>query len=297
MPLWMKVLGGLGLAGAAGYLAVGTYVAIHLTRPGRQAQSASPAEYGRDFEEVTVRSRDGLKLAAWFIPAPGSDRAIVFVHGKDSCRSCEFQGRFVESACRLHAEGFNILMIDLRGHGQSEGRHLTLGEHERLDVLGAVDWLQQRGFSKIGVLGVSLGAASAARAAADPQGGQAIKALVLDSGFGNLRDALNAKFSEVSGLPLAFLPGSLLIGRLLHRVDFNMIRPASDLQRIKTAVMLVASERDDLVPVAHFHALATARPDAETWLLADAGHSAIYAAYPDEYIARVSRFFARALEG
>ncbi|MCZ7569555.1 MAG: alpha/beta fold hydrolase [Ardenticatenaceae bacterium] len=288
-------VGGLGLASTLGYLAVGTYVALQLTRPGRQAQSAAPADYGLPFDEVTVRSRDGLALAAWFIPAPDSDRAVLFVHGKDSCRSCEFQGRFVELAGRLQAEGFNILMIDLRGHGQSEGRYLTLGEHERWDVLGAVDWLQWRGFTKIGILGVSLGAASAVRAAADPQGGEVIRALALDSGFGNLRDALDRKFVEVSGLPYAFLPGSLLMGRLLHRVDFNMIRPAHDLPQIKAPVMLIFSEQDDLVPVSHFHAMAAARPDAEIWLLADAGHSTIYAAYPEEYISRVSRFLAQSL--
>src|SRR5690606_2781137 len=110
-----------------------------------------------------------------------------------------------------------------------------------------------------GVLGVSLGAASAVRAAADPESGGAIQALVLDSGFGDLRDALDRKFAEASGLPQVFLWGSLLMGRLFHRVDFNAIRPMHDLARIQTPVMLIFGELDDLIPVEHFHAMAAAR--------------------------------------
>jgi len=277
-----------------GYLAIGTYVATRLTYPARKAQTNSPAAHGLAFEDVTVRARDGLALAGWFIPAPGSQRAVLLVHGKDSCRSCEFDGRFVEFAGQLQEAGFNILMIDLRGHGQSQNSRFTLGAHERWDVLGAVDWLQQRGFSRIGALGVSLGAASTVEAAADPQGGEAIQALVLDSGFGDLWELLRIHFPRESGLPNAFLPGSLLMGRLLLGVDMSAIRPVEDLPRINAPVMLIFGAQDDTVPLSQFHAMAATRPDAETWLVPDAGHARIYNAHPQEYVARVSRFFDRA---
>lgn len=278
-----------------GYLAVGAYVVLRLTYPVRQAQTTSPAAYGLSYEDVRIRARDGLMLAGWFIPAPGSQRAVVLVHGKDSCRSCEFDGRFVEFAARLQARGFHILMIDLRGHGESQKSRFTLGEHERWDVLGAVDWLQERGFSQIGVLGVSLGAASAVEAAADPQGGDAIRALVLDSGFGDLWELLRIHFPRESGLPNAFLPGSLLMARLLLRMDLSAIRPVDDLSNIQAPAMLIFGAQDDTVPLSQFHAMAAARPDAETWLVPDAGHARIYNAHPQEYVARVSRFFDEAL--
>lgn len=288
-------LGTLALIALLGYFAVGGYVATQLTKPERRAQSTSPAAYGLAFEETTVRARDGLALAGWFIPARGSDGAVVLVHGRGSCRSCEFEGRFVEFASRLQAAGFNILMIDLRAHGQSEGRNFTLGEQERWDVLGAVDWLQQRSFEKIGVLGVSLGAASAARAAADPDGGQAIRALVLDSSFGDLHEILEKKFPEESGLSNTFLPGSVLMGRLLLHANVDAIRPVDELSRIKAPVMLIFGGQDDTVPVSQFRAMVAARPDAEAWLVEEAGHAGIYNTYPEEYVARVGRFFAQAL--
>ncbi len=301
------------MAAVVGYLAVGAYVVLRLTYPVRHVPTTSPAAYGLPYEDVRIRARDGLMLAGWYIPAPTpgppergaaplqgglggqAKRAVVLVHGKDSCRSCEFDGRFVEFAAQLQARGFHILMIDLRGHGESQKSRFTLGEHERWDVLGAVDWLQERGFSQIGVLGVSLGAASAVEAAADPQGGDAIRALVLDSGFGDLWELLQIHFPRESGLPNAFLPGSLLMARLLLRMDLSAIRPVDNLPNIEAPVMLIFGAQDDTVPLSQFHAMAAARPDAETWLVPDAGHARIYNAHPQEYVARVSRFFAETL--
>lgn len=278
------------------YLGIGAYVVTQLTYPKRQAPVGSPAAYGLAYEDVTLRTRDGLTLAGWLIPAAGSSRAVVLVHGKDSCRSCEFGGRFLEFAGQLQARGFNVLMIDLRGHGQSQESRFTLGERERWDVLAAVDWLQARGYSRVGALGVSLGAVSVLEAAADPQGGQAIAALVLDSGFGDLWELLEIHFPRESGLPNAFLPGSLLMARLLLGMDLSAIRPVDDLPRVTAPVLLIFGQQDDMVPVSQFYAMAGARPDVQTWLVPDAGHARIYNAHPSEYVERVSRFFEQALQ-
>lgn len=287
--------GGLLLAGLLGYFGIGAYVIARLTQINRQSPLSSPEAYGLPYEEVTIHTRDGLALAGWFIRAAESGPAVVMVHGHTSCRGCEFDGRFVELAAELHRAGFSILMIDLRAHGESEGRRFTLGEYERWDVLGAVDWLRERGFERIGVLGVSLGAAAAVKAAADPEGGQNIDALVLDSGFGDVSELVEKRFPEESGLPPAFLPGVLLMGRLLLHVDIDKIRPVADLPRIKAPVMLIFSEKDQQIPLHQFHAMAAARPDAEVWLVDDAEHARIYNAHPQAYVTRVSRFLAEAL--
>ena len=110
-------------------------------------------------------------------------------------------------AAALHARGFAVLMIDLRKHGESGGDHFTFGAKERWDVLAAVDWLQKRGF-KVGVLGVSLGAVSAAGAAADPEGGANIRALVLDSAFADSGETISKSFAQETGLPTQLLPGA-----------------------------------------------------------------------------------------
>jgi len=201
----------------------------------------------------------------------------------------------LEFAVRLHAEGFNVLTFDLRAHGQSEGNNFTLGDHERRDVLGAVDWLHRRGFEKIGVLGVSMGAVSSVYAACDSDSGQLIKALVLDSAVADFPGLLATRFTKESGLPNAFLPGSLLMARLLIGTDVNAIKPVNDLPEIKAPVMLMFGGQDDMVPLEQFSAMAAARPDAETWFVAEAAHARIYNAQPENYVARVARFFTETL--
>ena len=94
----------------------------------------TPAGYGvADYEEVRLPSRDpSLMLAGWYLPNASSQRAVVLVHGKDASRTQEMQGQFTEFAAALHRRGFAILMIELRGHGQSDYGPLTFGQRERL---------------------------------------------------------------------------------------------------------------------------------------------------------------------
>ncbi len=290
----LQLATGLLLLGVLAYLLVGSYLANQLTEPKRQAQRNSPAEYALKFEELQVRSRDQLALATWFIPAE-SDSAVLLVHGLATCRSCEFDGRFVEFASQLHNLGLNILMIDLRAHGQSEGSHVTFGVKEKWDVLGAIDWLEQRGFKKIGLLGVSLGAASTVEAAVDPHGGDRAGAIVLDSCFSSVSELLQKNFPEATRYPVALLPGGIFMARLLFDADFNSVRPSSQLPRIRAHVMLIYAQQDRYLPLGQINEMISARRDSETWIVSDAGHARIYNAHPQEYVDRVGRFFAQSL--
>jgi pimeloyl-ACP methyl ester carboxylesterase len=290
----LLAIGALLLLIVLGYLAIGSYVAAQLTTIEAKPQTATPADYGLDFEDATIQTRDGLALAGWYIPAAGSDRAVVLVHGHTACRSCEFGDRFVEFAAQLPAAGYSVLMIDMRAHGQSEGGRFTLGDKERWDVLAAVDWLQQRGFDKIAVLGVSLGGAASAGAAAHPDG-QSIDALVLDSSFGSVRELVEDRFPEASGLPSLFLPGAFLMGRLLFGLNVDEVRPVDDLPDIPAPVMLMFSTQDQSVPAHQFQDMVDSRPNMEVWTVTDAEHARIYNTHPEEYVARVSRFLDQSL--
>lgn len=290
----LLAIGALLVIFVLGYLAVGGYVAVQLTTVEAKPQTATPAQYGLDFEDAAVRTRDGLTLAGWFIPAAGSDRAVVLVHGHTACRSCEFGDRFVEFAAQLPAAGFNVLMIDMRAHGDSEHSRFTLADKERWDVEAAVRWLRERGFEKIGVLGVSLGGAASVRAAVDPDG-EPIRALVLDSSFGSVRELVEDRFPEASGLPGFFLPGTFLMGRVLFDINVDEIRPMDDLPDVQAPVMLIFSTQDQSVPVEQFHTMAASRPDIEVWTVTDAEHARIYNEHPEEYVTRVGRFLDQSL--
>ena len=261
----------------------------------------TPAGYGvADYEEVRLPSRDpSLMLAGWYLPNASSQRAVVLVHGKDASRTQEMQGQFTEFAAALHRRGFAILMIELRGHGQSDYGPLTFGQRERLDVLGAVDWLHARGFAagRIGVLGVSMGAASALGAFADDEIGL-IGAVVSDCSYADFDAMVHFQWSRITGLPGSLAWPGIALAQWMNKTDFRASRPIDDLARIAAAhklVLLIHGSNDLLVPVREGRTLHEVYPAATYWEVAGAQHGASYRQQPKEYVERVAAFFASML--
>ncbi|HUF38737.1 MAG TPA: alpha/beta fold hydrolase [Anaerolineales bacterium] len=115
------------------------------------------------FEQATFKSRDGVELSGWYIPS-GNTGAVIMVHSLGSSR---LQMRNFARA--LVDSGYGILMFDLRAHARSGGGFSAFGWIEHQDVLGAYDFLKEREEidpARIGLLGFSLGAQIALRAAA-----------------------------------------------------------------------------------------------------------------------------------
>lgn len=282
----------------AGYLGIGAVAANALTTPQRQFnEQNTPARLGLAYEPVRFPARgDAVEIAGWHIPSPGSRRAVVLVHGKDVSRTIEFDERLVELAASLNRAGLNVLMIDLRGHGHSGDAHFSFGLRERRDIQGAVDWLVKSGVTpgSIGVLGVSLGAASAIGATADDP---RIGALVTDSAFAEFCPVLQANWNGQTGLPDALIPPVVLMTQVLFGYDVCMAQPVREIGRIAPRpVLLIHSTTDQMVALSHFEKLAAAAPFAATWVVSGPEHARIYNADPVAYSRQVTDFFDTGLK-
>ncbi|MGC3984375.1 MAG: alpha/beta hydrolase [Pseudorhodoferax sp.] len=282
----------LGLA----YALACTCIAHRFTRvrPDRRSPHQSHPQLRE--HAVQFAARDGrARIDAWYLPAEPRQGAVILVHGKATCRGDQNKAPSLALAERLRDVGMSVLLIDLRGHGSSSPARLSYGWHERHDVLGAVDFLLAQGYApgRIGVLGVSLGAGTAALAAADEP---AIGALVLDSAFASFEQMLGRQFSRLSRAPGWFLPGTLAAGRLLLGVDVRRVQPLSCMPRLRgRPVLVIHSQGDRFVPATDAHALATAC-GGECWRTDSEGHSGSYRALPLAYEIRVASFFARHLD-
>ncbi len=283
------------------YVLLNALAYVYFLRPRRVFQaSMTPRTYSWrgpiDFEDVTFSSRgDNLKLAGWYMPKVGARRAIVLVHGKDGSRTDEFFGRYVEFAAGLHNAGFAVMMIDLRGHGKSADAFVSFGIHERRDVLGAVDWLETRGFKRpqIGLHGVSLGGAAVLGAMADDAG---IGAVVSDSAFSDVVGAARFQWTRLTRTPGQLHFPGLLLAQRQSGVDYWAARPVVDAAKIAAQrVMLIQGLDDLLVPLEQARALQQALPGATVWEVADADHGGAYREVPIDYLARVTAFYERAL--
>ena len=165
----------------------------------RAALAVPPSSIGRSYSDVTFPSRlDDVALSGWlFTAARPTGRSVILVHGWQGNRE---DVDFVPLTRELLARGYAVLLFDLRGSGSSGGDTQTFAHDEPRDVLGAYDFLRSRGYSPhlMTILGNSMGAATVLEAA--PQLAD-VAALVSDSAFADLGDALQGGLTRFTHLP------------------------------------------------------------------------------------------------
>jgi fermentation-respiration switch protein FrsA (DUF1100 family) len=293
---WLRRLSpwflGLLLLAAVAYATIGYVAAGVLTVPERRFDAnVHPSDFGAAVtRDLTLTTRDGIDIAAWYLPVPGSDAAVVMVHGHESSRTWEFHGRFPALAAALQANGYQVVMIDLRGHGRSGGERFSFGHLERFDVMAAVDHLLAEGVpaGQVGVLGVSMGGATAIAAAAEDS---RIGAVWSDSAYADILPILQMRWPAASGLPLPFLSGALLAHRLRFGFDLGGVRPELEVQALAPRPLQLAhSTADTTIPYPHALDLQRAS-GANLWTVPGVPHAGLYPDDPDGYTARVLDFF------
>lgn len=113
----------------------------------------------KEREDVWIQSKDGLRLHGTFFPAEGSKKTILCLHGYTS----KGMNDYASIASFYLPLGYNMLMIDERAHGESEGHYIGFGCLDRWDTKEWIDYLDRRlkGEGEIFLHGTSMGAATA----------------------------------------------------------------------------------------------------------------------------------------
>lgn len=292
----IKIACGISFLLATGYLGISAFVAHVLSTPTRVFDVSQRAIFPRPPEDVRFSNLDGVAIAAWWLPSKDNDKAVILVHGMNSSRTAEFAGQFTEFAAALQQKGFAVLMIDLRGHGQSGDARFTFGLTERRDVIAAANWLKQKGFKagKIGVLGVSMGAATVIGATAEDID---IGAVVADSGYAKVYPVMEQNWTEVSGLPNIFLPATMMFGSWYTGHNLISSQPVAEIGRIAPRpVLIIHSAVDPFTSIEQAQQLRQAAPSAEYWETTASKHPESYNSNPKAYVERVSVFFHKSLK-
>lgn len=295
MKLWLKILLVFLMVVLVAFLGISAYLGNSMTALERVPVTETPDLYGLDYEDVSFPSRiDELTLYGWYLPVADSEEVIIMVHGAEQHRA-DPSVKMLDVAGGLVEHGYSVLMFDMRGHGESEGERMSAGYFETRDLGGAVDYVVGLGFEDIGVLGFSMGGATALMTAADCQD---IDAVVADSAYADLNEMLEPQFAERSSFPTFFLRPLLFIVKFMYGVDFTAVKPVEVVAEIAPRpILFIQGELDDTVPAAHAYQLyeAADNPQSQLWVLPDVGHVEAYASYPDDYMGRVTAFFDEAL--
>ncbi|MGE3820520.1 MAG: alpha/beta hydrolase [Isosphaeraceae bacterium] len=275
----------------AAYSGVSLFSAEVLTRPHNHPQVMDPRVVSPRVRAWSVRTVDGVKLRGWYYPSKSGRRLVVLVHGLwSSWHEMAGLGR------DLHRRGYDVLLFDLRGHGQSGPTRVSMGRWERHDLRAVLTWARAEGFTpdRIGWIGFSMGGSTLLmEAARNPE----IRVAVLDSPFGDLPELLNQQLSRHSGLPYWFNPGILTAAHLAFGVrtdDLVPIRSARSWGR--RPLLLIHGEVDSTVPLQQARRIAQAvGPSCQTVWLPGVDHVEGYRSNPRRYVEVVDAFLSRHL--
>ncbi len=287
------------LGGVLGVLVIGVVLARMqldvLLAPSNSLPQETPADYAMPYMDVEFVAEDGMRLAAWFVPADDSpSAAVVIAHGLGGNR-----GSHLPTAAMLHAHGYAVLLLDLRAHGESGGEFKSYGYYEALDVLAAVDYLvTEQGIpaASIGLLGHSLGGAAIVRAASLRQ---TPHALVVVSTYQSLDAAIDDAFDDIALLPSwPFAPIMTWAAERRLGLDRESMDLTGILERMSPRpALLVHGAEDDLLPLYHHEALCQAAAWATCWVVPGMGHESPARFVPDTYEERLIGFLNHALLG
>lgn len=269
---------------AIGFVAVSLWAFWLAVRPPRISIPGTPALYRLPSEDVVVESADGLKLAGWLIPAADgrNDAAVILLHGYPAEKA-----DMLSIAAALHPR-FATLLLDMRYFGKSEGRATTLGLRERDDLKRAIDFLESRGFRRVGVFGFSLGGAVGIMAAADEP---RIRAVAAYAAFSDLETLGREAYSLLWPLNYPLVELMRLWARLFLGGDVTRPAPAAAAGDLPIPVLIIHSRKDEQIPFRHAERLREAlarNREAEFYFLDRGRHGDL----PPDFEARLVTFFS-----
>ena len=268
------------------------YLSLFLKGGGEHAQLVEDFQARmrtRTLTDLTIYSRDGLKLAAHWWPAENARRTILLAHGWHGGWNRDFAG----IAEDLHDDGANLLFIEQRAQGASEGKYLTFGLMERYDV---ADWacrLAEFAGTALPVylFGISMGASSVLMASALPLP-DCVRGICADCGYTSPGEIIR-RTSDRQG-HLSFLaPGANLLLRAHTGLDYDGASTLDALRQNRLPTLIVHGDADALVPVsmAYENYAACAAPK-DLLIVHGAKHGLSYLVDKEAYREHLYRLFA-----
>lgn len=240
-------------------------------------------------QPVEFASASGATIHGWLVAGQPGQGVVVLMHGIHANRlSLVARAEFISRA------GYSVLLFDFQGHGESLGKTITFGFLESRDATAAVNFVRAKfPGEKIGVLGASLGAASALLA--EPP--LPVNALVLESSFPTLYQATEDRMVMRFGF-LGKLATPLLTCQLKPRLGFGVdeLQPIRHAGKITVPKLFIAgtADRDTTLPESQALFAAAAGPK-QLWLLDGAAHVDMHAFAGAEYERRILEFLAQNL--
>lgn len=251
------------------------------------------------YEKVNIYSRDGMRLSAKYYHVNQGAPVVILFHGYRSSAARDSAGGFKIAK----EQGCNILLVDQRAHGDSQGRTITMGIKERYDCLDWTNFVVNRfgEETKILIVGLSMGA-STVLMASELDLPENVKGIIADCGYSDVKEIL----TRVGGrLKLPFhlkLPSKLAYSisrmgaKIFGKFDPEEASPKKALKNCKIPVLFIHGDKDRLVPVYmsrdNYNAC---QSEKELLIISDANHGMSYYVDTEKYTKTVIEFMNKCL--
>ena len=202
-------------------------------------------EKDSNYKDKYITSFDNLKLHSYeVINENKTDKWAIVVHGYTS------EGNLLSSKAKYFYEiGYNVLVPDLRGHGNSQGDYIGMGWDDRLDIMDWIDYIVENNpNAEIALHGTSMGSATVLMVSGEklPEN---VKAIVADCGYTSVWDEFSYQLKSLFNLP-SFPVMNLSNMVTMVRAGYSL-KNASAIDQVKKAtvpILYIHGDKDDFVP-------------------------------------------------
>jgi pimeloyl-ACP methyl ester carboxylesterase len=263
-----------------------------LFRPAKSNPFPKPEDFSLNYERISIRSRDDLHLKGILVRSNTDQQkgTIILVHGIRARKEM-----FLTVAKQLADSNYNSVIMDLRAHGESEGKYCTFGYLEKEDISILVDTLMKRERinKNLGIWGQSLGGAVALQAMAiNPE----IKYGIIESTFSDFNLIVHDYFRYFMSFDIPFLTNYFIYrAGKITTFDPKDVKPHKYARKIKQPVLMVHGCKDERISIEYgkknFDNLTST--DKVFIEIPDAGHMDLWEKGGNEYNNKVFEFLRR----
>lgn len=237
---------------------------------------------------INIKSFDGLNLHALFCENSGSNSYVIICHG--------YTGR--ASHMSLYAQnfynmGYNVLAIDHRAHGKSEGKISTFGAIESKDLLLWIDYVcKSNSNARIVLFGLSMGAGTVMLTTGSGKLPGNVFCAVEDSGFIGAEDIVYYNIRKYAPVPsFCIMPALDITTRIRGGFSISKTSCVEAVKNSTVPTLFIHGSKDAVVPPSSLDTLYNAaKCKKERLLVPDAGHIRSASQNPQLYWNTVKSF-------
>lgn len=245
----------------------------------------------KPYEKVSITSFDGLRLNGRYYQVRAGAPLFIMCHGYRGTPSRDFSG----GAGICMSLGYNVLLIEQRGHVTSEGHTISFGVNERRDCRDWCRWAAERFRAPIILVGISMGAATVLMAS-ELDLPENVRGIIADCPYTS-PEAIIRKAGRDQGIPVSIaMPLAKLGARIFGGFSPEVSGAAEAVRRARVPILLIHGEDDGFVPCDMSREIAAANPELiEFHTFPGARHGTSYLVDTARYTKLVKDFSERVL--